>query len=297
MRVILHDYDHARAEGLFSALPRQGLTVEDLPKAAIESGMAGLDEGAAVLLPVLLGLMPERDAAGQVRRMRAAGVANPLLVLQDDLDPDEVARILDAGADDVVGAPFAAVEIAARLRSVTRRHHGLRSQEVRSGALTVYLDGRHPEFDGQPIRLSGSIDLGVCSDVCIPERLDFDALLSPEAPRSAAISAALAARPYSASEAGVSRVTCALSPSADGLTIRARITMPSAGGTEVAVIESGQPLIWASEPVTHRDGGVLTATSELMHAEGGAIALDRSAVRLTILGTNHAVDIRGCEAG
>ena len=156
MRVILHDYDHARAEGLFSALPRQGLTVEDLPKAAIESGMAGLDEGAAVLLPVLLGLMPERDAAGQVRRMRAAGVANPLLVLQDDLDPDEVARILDAGADDDVGAPFAAVEIAARLRSVTRRHHGLRSQEVRSGALTVYLDGRHPEFDGQPIRLSSS---------------------------------------------------------------------------------------------------------------------------------------------
>ncbi|MBB93665.1 MAG: hypothetical protein CML68_03530 [Rhodobacteraceae bacterium] len=154
-----------------------------------------------------------------------------------------------------------------------------------------------PRQDGQPIRLSGSIDLGVCSDVCIPERLDFDALLSPEAPRSAAISAALAARPYSASEAGVSRVTCALSPSADGLTIRARITMPSAGGTEVAVIESGQPLIWASEPVTHRDGGVLTATSELMHAEGGAIALDRSAVRLTILGTNHAVDIRGCEAG
>ena len=148
-----------------------------------------------------------------------------------------------------------------------------------------------------PIRLKGSIDLGVCKDVCIPERLHFDARLDPNAPRSSAIAAALAARPYSAAEAGVTRAECALTPTADGLQITARITMPSAGGTEIAVIEPGNPMIWASEATSSRSGPTLTASSELVHANGGTFALDRSAVRLTVLGTDHAVDIRGCQPG
>ena len=151
---------------------------------------------------------------------------------------------------------------------------------------------------GLPVGLKGEIEFGVCKDICVPARLSFDQTLDPEASRSPAIAAAIAARPYSAAEAGVSASTCRLTPNGDGgLNIEARITMPSAGGTEVAVIEPGNPQLWASATTATRRGNVLTATSELSHVSGASLALDRSQVRITVLGQRHAVDIMGCTPG
>jgi hypothetical protein len=79
--------------------------------------------------------------------------------------------------------------------------------------------------------------------------------------------------------------------------IEARVTMPSAGGQEVAVIEPGNPVLWASQPETQRQGGTLIARSEVISASGAPFALDRSEIRITVLGANHAVDIQGCSAG
>ncbi len=150
---------------------------------------------------------------------------------------------------------------------------------------------------GQPTRLKGVIEFGLCENICVPARLNFDQVLDATAPHNPAIAAALAERPYSASEAGVRSVTCRLSPSERGMQIEAAITMPSAGGTEVAVIEPGNPRLWASETTTKRRGNVLVATSELAHVSGAGFALDRSQVRITVLGQRHAVDIRGCLPG
>lgn len=154
-----------------------------------------------------------------------------------------------------------------------------------------------PKNPAKPVRLRGEMDLGVCKDVCVPGRLDFDHTLNAEAGRNPAIAAALAARPFSASEAGVAGANCVLTPTSDGLRIEAHITMPSAGGAEVAVIEPGNPTLWASQSDTERRGGTLVASSEVVSASGGVFALDRSEVRITVLGANHAVDIIGCSAG
>lgn len=154
-----------------------------------------------------------------------------------------------------------------------------------------------PERADRPVRLKGSVDLGVCKDICIPGRLRFDHRVDAGAGRNPAIAAALAQRPYSAAEAGVRAATCRLSATADGMRIEARIDMPSAGGPEVAVIETGNPALWASETRAGRHGGVLSATAELSAEDGGAVALDRGALRITVLGRDHAVDIRGCTPG
>lgn len=154
-----------------------------------------------------------------------------------------------------------------------------------------------PQNPAKPVRLRGEMDLGVCKDVCVPGKLDFDHKLDAGADRNPAIAAALAQRPYSAREAGVAKAACQLSPTADGMQIEARITMPSAGGTEVAVIEPGNPTLWASQPETARQGNTLIARSEVINASGTPFALDRSEVRITVLGANHAVDILGCSAG
>lgn len=155
-----------------------------------------------------------------------------------------------------------------------------------------------PRRAGKPVKLKAHLDIGVCRDICVPYQLDLSATLDvASATPTPAIAAALAARPYSASEAGVTAATCALRPTADGLAIETRIAMPSAGGAEVVIIEPGQPGIWMSETKSTRAGTQLVSTGELAAMDGGALAINRSAVKITVLGANHAVEIDGCTPG
>lgn len=147
---------------------------------------------------------------------------------------------------------------------------------------------------GAPSRMSGALDIGVCMDICVPVELSFDLMLEGAGSPDAAIVAALVDRPMTRAEAGVSGVTCKLSPTENGLHILATITMPQAGSNEAVVIETNDPGVWVSEPVAVRTGGTLTAEAEMIHLEGGAFAVDRSALRFTVLGNAQAVDVMGC---
>ncbi|MEX0348816.1 MAG: protein-disulfide reductase DsbD domain-containing protein [Paracoccaceae bacterium] len=153
-----------------------------------------------------------------------------------------------------------------------------------------------PRNANKPVRLRGSIDVGICKEVCLPATFDFDQKLDANAERNPAIAAAFAQRPYSSKEAGVTSVSCRLMPTGQGVRIKAQIAMPSAGGTEVAVFEPGDPSIWAAPSETRRQGNTLISTSEFVAERGGPMALDRSEIRITVLGSNHAVDIQGCPA-
>lgn len=154
-----------------------------------------------------------------------------------------------------------------------------------------------PATPGKPVRLKGKVDLGVCKDVCIPSTVKFDHVLDPNASTHPAILAARSNRPFSEQEAGVTSAKCVVSPTADGFRVEAHIRMPHAGGSEYTVTEAGNPQVWVSETSVERRGDTLVATSELMHSSTRSFALDRSALRFTVLGTKHAVDIRGCSAG
>jgi len=154
-----------------------------------------------------------------------------------------------------------------------------------------------PVQPGQPIRISGRIEIGVCEDVCIPVALPLTADLLPgSTSRDRAIQAALDARPLTAERAGVDSVTCAVEPISEGLRLTARIAMPSAGGEEVTVIELPDQRIWISEAEVSRAGRELSATSDMVSPEARPFSLDRSDVRITVLGRDRAVDIEGCAA-
>nr|WP_319947575.1 protein-disulfide reductase DsbD domain-containing protein [uncultured Shimia sp.] len=155
-----------------------------------------------------------------------------------------------------------------------------------------------PNDPSKPIRLKSRMDIGVCRDICVPQRLTVTGDLGAEqTKRDGRIAAALADRPYSEKEAKVKQVTCRISPAKDGLDVLVKVKMPSAGGEEVAVIETNDPRVWVAEAATSRNGGTLTARTQMVHVDGKGFMLDRSAMRITVLGTSHAVDIHGCEAG
>lgn len=155
-----------------------------------------------------------------------------------------------------------------------------------------------PRQAGDPIKLNTTLDIGVCSDICIPHRMKLTATIADNSTNvTPKIAAALAARAYTAKEGGVRSATCALRPNADGLEITAKLSLPSLGGGEVVVIEPGQPNIWMSETDVSRNGAQLTATGDMIANAGGAIAIDRSRVKITVISGSTAVEINGCAPG
>ncbi|MDD6878307.1 MAG: response regulator transcription factor, partial [Clostridiaceae bacterium] len=66
-------------------------------------------------------MMPETDGLTVLRRAREAGCKLPILILTAKSEVDDRVRGLDLGADDYLTKPFAARELLARIRAMTRR--------------------------------------------------------------------------------------------------------------------------------------------------------------------------------
>lgn len=167
-----------------------------------------------------------------------------------------------------------------------------------AGAVTLPLE---LGLTGGPARLEGVVEIGVCNEVCVPVSLpvalDIPGDASGGGRRDPAIVAALVDRPRTAEEAGA-RATCAVAPGEDGaLALTLRLDLPPQGPEEAVVLESADPALWLSEPRSRREGGTLVAEAEARSRDGGPAALDRHALRITVLGEGTAVDIHGCEAG
>mgnify|MGYP001549170949 CR=1 FL=1 len=144
-------------------------------------------------------------------------------------------------------------------------------------------------------RLRAIVDIGVCEDVCVPMRLRVSADLPATGGRlDGAIAAALADQPISAEDAGIGPVRCRIAPLDDGMRLIAQIPVPQNMPAMEAVIETADPYVWVAEPAIARDAGTITATTDLIHVDGGPFALDRSGLRFTLLGRDQTVDIRGC---
>jgi DsbC/DsbD-like thiol-disulfide interchange protein len=138
--------------------------------------------------------------------------------------------------------------------------------------------------------------MGLCKDICLPHEVRFSIDLPDSDTRpDPVIATALASVPFSEAEAGVKLATCQIRPTKDGLRVEASVTLPKTGGKEETVIEVTNPQIWVSEPTTTRKGAVLTSLAELEHMDGKPFALDRSGIRITVIGKSYAVDVQGCD--
>lgn len=154
-----------------------------------------------------------------------------------------------------------------------------------------------PAQTNQPVALAGRVTIGVCEEICIPMEFDLSALLPTQGARDSSIIAALVDRPDTAAEAGVQSATCRIAPSDDGMVMTTTVTLPNLSGDEEIVIEPGDPSIWVSEPDTMISSGQITAVSDLVHMQTESFSVNRSNVRITILGNGRAIDIQGCTAG
>jgi DsbC/DsbD-like thiol-disulfide interchange protein len=164
------------------------------------------------------------------------------------------------------------------------------SQELVLPVEVVPLDPR------LPVSLRATVDLGVCSDICVPASFKVAADLPRPGVADATITRALRQRPSTAKEAGVTAVSCEVSPQKNGLRVTAILTLPSTGGPEVVVLEPGVPGVWVSPADVTRNGGQLRAVVDMVGPTGGGFGLQRGAIVVTVLGKHRAVEIKGCAA-
>lgn len=154
-----------------------------------------------------------------------------------------------------------------------------------------------PKDPTQPIHLQAQVDLGVCKDICMPASLMLSVDLPPQGKADSTIRDALKARPASANEAGVKAMRCEVEPIGDGLRVIAQMDLTRQGPEEVVVFEPGVPGVWVSQSDVGRDGSTLRAVAEMVPPNGQPFALDRGAMRVTVIGTGgRAVEIIGCPA-
>jgi len=151
-----------------------------------------------------------------------------------------------------------------------------------------------PKQVGRDVTLRASIELGVCEDICMPISVRVSADLQGAGAADPRIKAAMKARPDTAQEAGMRDIACAVEPIADGLRLTATIDMPKLGKEEIAVFELPDQTIWVAEASANRQGRTLTATTEMVPPSNAPFMLDRSQVRITVMGAGRAVDILGC---
>lgn len=159
---------------------------------------------------------------------------------------------------------------------------------------TVVLPIEFAVSGGGVHRLEGRLDMGVCFDVCIPVTLNLAGELLPDATRDREIGLALSNRPLTAAEAGAGDAHCDVVPISDGLRVTVTADLPRTGAAETMVVEHRDPQIWVSEAMTHREGGTVTATADIVPPDHGPFALNRSDLRITVIGGQMAVELDGC---
>lgn len=151
MRILLAEDDPMLGDGLRAGLRQAGFQVDWVRDGlAAERELRAVEYAAAILD---LGL-PGQDGMEVLRALRSARNTTPVLVLTArDAVPDRI-RGLDAGADDYVSKPVDLHELAARLRSVVRRSHGVAHELLQAGALTLDPAARQVRWQGGEVLLS-----------------------------------------------------------------------------------------------------------------------------------------------
>jgi two-component system response regulator MprA len=148
--ILVVDDDAPIRRMLARTLAAEGYAVETSADGG--SALAAVEQAVpdAVVLDVA---MPDLDGLAVCRRLRAKGLAVPILLLTArDAIEDRVAG-LDAGADDYLVKPFAAEELLARVRALLRR--GREPVEVLAfGDVTLAVEDGRASRGGRALALS-----------------------------------------------------------------------------------------------------------------------------------------------
>ncbi len=152
MRVLLVEDDTATAQSIEIMLRSESYVCDstDMGEDGLEIGK--LYDYDIIVLDLML---PDMDGYEVLRRLRAARVKTPILILSGLNGLDDKIKGLGVGADDYLTKPFDKRELIARIQAIVRRSKGHSDSVIQTGKLTVNLDTRTVEVNKQPLHLTG----------------------------------------------------------------------------------------------------------------------------------------------
>ena len=134
MRLLLAEDELSLSRAITTILRKNNYEVD-----AVYDGQAALDYLACnnydgAILDIM---MPVLDGLSVLKQLRAGGNNIPVLILTAKSEVDDKVIGLDAGANDYLTKPFAARELLARIRAMTRAQSAQNTSEMRMGNIRL----------------------------------------------------------------------------------------------------------------------------------------------------------------
>ena len=151
MRILVVEDEPAAATVLAKGLREHSYAVDIAADGVRALESVGTNDYDLIILDILL---PRIGGLDLCRRLRADGVAAPILMLTARGEPDHRVEGLDAGADDYLAKPYHFPELLARVRALLRRGPALASSVLTLEDLTVDTRARRVRRSGRVIPLT-----------------------------------------------------------------------------------------------------------------------------------------------
>jgi two-component system cell cycle response regulator CtrA len=152
MRVLLVEDDMIVARGVSLTLRAAAMIVDTADTGEESLELARLYDYDIVVLDLML---PDMEGYEVVRRLRAARIETPVLILSGLNRPQAKVRGFGMGADDYITKPFDQHELVARIQAIVRRAKGFSQPTLSVGPLTLNLGSREVLVDGRNVHLTG----------------------------------------------------------------------------------------------------------------------------------------------
>ena len=151
MQLLLAEDDVETAEFVAHGFEELGHVVSRVGSGLEALHLASTEPYDVIILDRML---PAMDGIAVLRRLRAARIDTPVLLLTALGRIEDRVEGLEAGADDYLVKPFAFSELAARINALARRRPLSETQtEITVGSLGMDLLKREVRRDGRPVPL------------------------------------------------------------------------------------------------------------------------------------------------
>lgn len=152
MRVLLIEDDGATAQSIELMLKSEGFNTY-----TTDTGEEGVDLGKLYDYDIIvLDLnLPDMSGFEVLKTLRLAKISTPILILSGEAGIENKVRGLGFGADDYLTKPFNKDELIARIHAIVRRSKGHSQSIIQTGKLSVNLDTKTVEVQGQRVHLTG----------------------------------------------------------------------------------------------------------------------------------------------
>ena len=161
MKILLVEDEVQMSEAIASLLKKHQCLVECAYDGEEGYRMGLVGDYDVIIMDIM---MPVMDGYTAVKKLRAADIKTPIIMLTALASVEDKVKGLDIGADDYMTKPFSMDELTARLRAITRRRRGDSvGNELKVGNTTLNIKEYKLSCGGKSIALSGKeYELALC---------------------------------------------------------------------------------------------------------------------------------------